>query len=307
MFVSIVICTWNRAELLDAALREMTALRIPADTSWELLVVNNNCSDSTDTVVSRYASSLPIRRLFEPKQGLSHARNCALDAARGELILWVDDDVLVAADWLTEYVTAAEAHPNAMFFGGTIEPYFPVKPPKWIKRNRLAFLSAYALKEPPSQVLMDRPEADIPIGANMAVRKCALGDFRFDPNLGRRGKELISGEEQQLFRKLLDDGLVGIWVPSARVRHYIPPERLTVRYLWGYYHGYGKSHIRMRTFKDDKAMKTELASLRKEYWASAIANLRWIFSRDLKWASAFQSSAIKKGMLDALRDKIRSS
>lgn len=307
MFVSIVICTWNRAELLDAALKEMERLCVPAGASWELVVVNNNCSDSTDEVIARYASRLPLRRLFEPQQGLSHARNCALDAVKGDIILWADDDVLVEADWLAEYVKAAKAYPDAAFFGGKIEPFFAIKPPRWIKRNRLAFLSAYALKDPPGKPLINQPDDDIPIGANMAVRKSAFADFRFDPNLGRRGEQLISGEEEQLFRSLLRDGCSGAWVSSAKVRHYIPPERLTRRYLWDYYRGFGETQMRMRYFTDDAAVKTELDSVRRAYWRHVIDAVKLAFSRDLKWAAAFQSSAISKGMLDGLLAKRRPS
>ena len=76
MNISVAICTWNRSEFLNQTLKTLTNVRIPQGTSWEVLVVNNNCTDDTDEVVRRYAAVLPVRLLFEPQQGHANARNC---------------------------------------------------------------------------------------------------------------------------------------------------------------------------------------------------------------------------------------
>src|SRR4051812_1329005 len=103
MLVTVAICTWNRAALLDRTLARLRDLRIPPGLSWELLVVDNNCTDETSAVLARHAKHLPLRALHEPKQGHSHARNRAVAEARGDLLLWTDDDVLAHADWLAEH------------------------------------------------------------------------------------------------------------------------------------------------------------------------------------------------------------
>src|SRR5262249_21230021 len=117
--VSVIICTWNRARLLDMTLEHFARLRVPAGVEWELVVVNNNSTDDTDAVLQRHEGRLPLRRLFEPRPGKSFAANLALAEARSDLILWTDDDVHVDPDWLAEYVAAARAWPDASFFGGT--------------------------------------------------------------------------------------------------------------------------------------------------------------------------------------------
>src|SRR4051812_37235025 len=104
MLITVAVCTWNRAGLLDRTLSRMCQLRVPEGVEWELLVVNNNCTDETDAVLARYQGRLPLRRLSEPSQGHSHARNRAVRAARGELLIWTDDDVLVEPDWIAGYV-----------------------------------------------------------------------------------------------------------------------------------------------------------------------------------------------------------
>src|SRR5262249_22427954 len=145
MHVTVAICTWNRANLLDQTLARMRELAIPTGTRWELLLVNNNCTDATDEVIAKHADALPLRRLLETKQGLSHARNCALEHLRGELLIWTDDDVLVDPGWLAAYVDAANATPGAGYFGGPVEPWFEAEPPSDIKRHLAAIRGAFAL------------------------------------------------------------------------------------------------------------------------------------------------------------------
>ena len=81
-------------------LESFTGLAVPAATDWEILVVNNNCTDQTDQVIQAYQDRLPVRRAFEPRPGLSHARNRAIAEATGDYILWTDDDVTVSPNWL---------------------------------------------------------------------------------------------------------------------------------------------------------------------------------------------------------------
>ncbi len=87
MLLTVAICTWNRARLLDTILLNMHKLETPKDVEWELLVVNNNSTDDTDEVLSRHTEHFPLRRLFEEKLGQVNARNCAINAARGDLII----------------------------------------------------------------------------------------------------------------------------------------------------------------------------------------------------------------------------
>ena len=88
MDVTVAICTWNRSPLLRTTLERMTELVVPADTAWEILVVNNNCTDDTDQVVAEFEGRLPIRMVNEPAPGKSHALNRATDDAAGRYLLY---------------------------------------------------------------------------------------------------------------------------------------------------------------------------------------------------------------------------
>src|ERR1051325_11089380 len=86
IFVTIAICTFNRAESLRRTLRSLAELRVLNHVAWEIIVVNNNCTDNTDDVIASFSDRLPIRREFEPQRGLSCARNRAVKAAEGSYI-----------------------------------------------------------------------------------------------------------------------------------------------------------------------------------------------------------------------------
>lgn len=242
MRVTVAICTWNRSQLLDQTLAGFRRLRIPTGVEWELLVVNNCCTDDTDAVIARYAPDLPLRRVFEAKQGHSHARNRAVVEADGELIVWTDDDVLVDGEWLAAYVKAAADWPEATFFGGPVAPWFGGPPPGWVVRNLDLLACMYAIRELTHEV---RPLAseEAPVGANMAFRTEVLRSYEFNPCLGRAGSRLFGGEELDVIERLRSAGGQGIWVGTARVKHFIPSQRLTRAYLREWQLGCGRTLV----------------------------------------------------------------
>ena len=244
MFVTAAICTWNRAKLLDATLTQLERLIIPDDVDWELLVVNNNCTDETDRVIEKYRDRLPIRRLFESCPGVASARNCAVEAAEGELMVWTDDDVLVDPLWLSTYVDASRQYPDAVFFGGPIFPWFESTPPAWIEDHLETLAGVYALLErTPEPSLLTA--STLPFGASFAVRTEVQKRHLYNPKLGRLGKQLLCGEETSMYEGILAEGHHGYWIPDAKVKHFIPEERLTLTYVRNWFHGYGVSNMMM--------------------------------------------------------------
>jgi glycosyltransferase involved in cell wall biosynthesis len=84
MFITIAICTFNRAESLRLTLDSLVAMQVPSDLTWEILIVNNNSTDHMDNVISEYVDRLPVRREFEIRAGKSNALNRAIDVAKGD-------------------------------------------------------------------------------------------------------------------------------------------------------------------------------------------------------------------------------
>lgn len=246
MLVTVAICSWNRAALLRETLQQMTHLEPDDSFDWELLVVDNNSTDETPAVLAEFAARLPLRPLHEPKPGKSNAANLAVKEARGEYILWTDDDVLVETNWVREYVAAFRRYPNAEVFGGRIDPWFEGTPPRWLKDGFGTVAGCYAAIDlnHPSGVA---PETFYPLGASMALRRSSHLRHAFDPRIGPQPGSSIRGEEWMLVRELRREGAQVVWVPDAIARHFIPRDRQTESYLRNWFRGHGELAAMMGT------------------------------------------------------------
>jgi glycosyltransferase involved in cell wall biosynthesis len=303
MNVTVAICTWNRAKLLDQTLTQMRNLRIPEGVSWELLVVNNNCTDDTDAVIARHAGALPIRRLLETKQGHSHARNCAVEHARGDLLIWTDDDVLAPSEWLAEYLCAAKQYPDAVYFGGPIRPWWETPPPRWARRNLRRVAMSWALLDHGSEV---RPlqNSESVFGANMAFRMSVLTRYRFDPNCGRVRDDLMSGDEYSVIGRLRQEGGYGIWVGRAPVEHFVLADRVSVKYLRKFYrvHSY---QVNTSLPEDNSPRLFGVPRwLLWKYWKTAAREKLWWITGGERWISALLEAARIEGIMDRIRGRV---
>lgn len=240
MRITVAICTWNRSKLLDKTLEAMHHLIIPEHVFWDIVVVNNKCTDNTDAVITKHSSVLPVTRILEPRQGLSNARNAAVAVATGDFIIWTDDDVLVDAGWLLAYCDAFASRPGASFFGGPVRPWFEGSPPAWMHAAWRHVSTAYAVRDFGVDPFM-LSDARLPFGANFAVRTEVQRRFPYDPSLGLVHGAIILGEESAVMTQMFRAGEEGWWVPGAAVRHWIPSARQTLGYIRKYYRGYGRS------------------------------------------------------------------
>jgi glucosyl-dolichyl phosphate glucuronosyltransferase len=240
--VTVAICTWNRCESLRRTLARMTEMQVPQGVEWELIVVNNRCTDATDEVIESFAGQLPLRRAWEPQPGLSNARNRAVMEARGRYIVWTDDDILVDEGWLAAYVGAFRRWSDAVVFGGPIEPEFEGVPPRWLPPilDRVgAVYGRQNLGDAPVSLGGLKPGSG-PYGGNMAMRAEVLRRFRFDPALGVTPDGYSVGEETDVIQRLLAAGFTGWWIPDARVRHWIPSSSQNLAYIRRWMIGAGR-------------------------------------------------------------------
>lgn len=302
--LSVAICTWNRCELLRQTLEQMTRLRVPAGVTWELLVVNNNCTDATDAVIAGFAARLPVRRIFEATPGQSSARNAAVRAATGDYLIWTDDDVLVDPEWLAAYAAAFARRPDAVIFGGPIAPWFEGTPPAWLAAAFPKVANAYAVLDLGSEAV-PLGHNTYPFGANMAFRTDVLRGRSYDPNLGLRPGSSMRGEEMVLIRELFAAGARGWWVPDARVRHFVPRARQTISYLKEYYRGSGQL---LATLGKDRRGQGRFLGRPLWLWRQAIESeirfrLRRIWGRPEDWVEDLRWSAMSWAQLRHYRTR----
>ena len=214
---SIVVCTYNRAESLRDTLAALRAQQCVTSLDWEVIIVDNNSKDHTPTVVETAQSSWPLLRYeFEGAQGLSHARNHGIACARGKVILFTDDDVLPEPDWLETTLDGMARH-DADACGGFIAPIWETPPPTWLTERFYGFL-AVRIDRTDDHRITDTGKT--PFGANMAFRRHVFEQVGlFDTNRGRKGAVLASGEDGDMFERILAAGLKVMFLGQSRVHH----------------------------------------------------------------------------------------
>jgi glycosyltransferase involved in cell wall biosynthesis len=221
---SVVVCTRNRAHLLEGSL--MSLLGQTSSVEWQLILVDNGSTDETSAVVERCRSSVPgveLSHIVEMRPGLSHARNRGIAAAEGEYLLFTDDDVVVDPRWVDELCAGFSSN-EVVAVGGRVLPSWPAPPPRWLAGPLTGLLAITHLGEEPRDLTDD----EVPMGANMAIRASALDrrEALFDPRLGHRGNTFFAHEELELFRALHAHGRL-VYRPTAVVHHRISPDRMT--------------------------------------------------------------------------------
>lgn len=248
MKISILIATFNRAELLDRALQSLTNQILPKGIDVELLVIDNNSSDGTRSVIEKWIPrfSFPARYLFEKNQGRSFALNRGIDEAKGDLIYFLDDDVIVDAQWITKMAKAFERYPDAMGFGGRVVPIWPDQVPKWLLisgQRRLKVITPETDMGEKDRLFL---ESEAPVGCNSAYRRQVFFEdkIRFRTDLGYIGDKVIPGEDTEIAYEVMSKGHSIIYVHDAIVHHPAIIERMTKKYARDRYFALGQAMVR---------------------------------------------------------------
>jgi glycosyltransferase involved in cell wall biosynthesis len=239
--ISVVICTYNRASLLPGALDSL--LQQSLDQSlFEIIVVDNNSTDSTPEVVARYLFHPHIRYVHEASQGLAHARNRGYKESRGKYVAYLDDDARADPEWLRGILNIFDnTVPEPLAVGGPIYPFYLSQKPEWFKDE-------YEIRS-----WGDKPRFLLPresfSGSNMIFTRNILEKFGgFDTRVGVNGTTLSVGEETSLFLKLWENYSkrnVFYYSPDLKVFHYAPSEKMDAVYALKRSFASGQSMVHM--------------------------------------------------------------
>jgi len=292
--VDVVICTWNRADQLSATLESLTKLILPYDRQLRIILVDNNSTDGTATIIEEFANHKFFNRhkllsLFEKQQGHTYSRNAAIVHLDSDLVMWTDDDVAVDSFWIQKMVEFADLHPETAFFGGPIVARLLPHCPDWVEKNWETLKGCFADRQ-----IGDLPLAltheQLPYGANFAVRSSVQKAFTFDTDLGRCADDVLGEDELDVMRRMLDAGLSGQWNPEARVKHVIPSGRVDEEYIRQYFVGQGRALVRKSTPWD--------CSPRKLWWASLGNYLMFRFKRKFADSPSWLAHLIRCGLAE---------
>jgi len=241
MTYSIVIPTHNRADELRGTLASVGAIRTAAP--WEVVVVDNNCTDDTDCVVREIAATFPVRLhyLRETIPGRSAALNAGIAVASGDIIVTLDDDVRVERDFLDQ-AGAALDELQCDYIGGRVYPLWRGERPAWIPEHRTRCWAVIALideGEEPFEFVRR-----MPLGAAMAFRRyCFDVAGPWDTRVGRKAGTLLGQEVREWCIRARSKDLRGFWAPGVVVHHVIHADRLNKRYFrrWFYWRGISRA------------------------------------------------------------------
>lgn len=214
MLISIILCTRDRANQLIRTVQSLATIAVPEGCTCELLVVDNNSVDATSAMIAEAKlSNMTLRPLYEPRIGQSHARNLGISEARGEVIVFTDDDLRYSPEWL-EVMTQPLRDSEAFAVTGSMR-LAPHLERDWMGPMHRIWLAA------PQQELSANCNL---VGANMAINRKVLSLVpSFDVELGPGAVGL--GEDSLFGSQLREAGYRIVAVP-LRTEHHFLPERL---------------------------------------------------------------------------------
>lgn len=273
--ISVIICTYNREKYIYNVLKSIALGTLEHD-AYEIILVDNNCTDNTRKEVDHFCNVFPqvkLRYFVETNQGLSHARNRGIRESKGDILVYVDDDATVNPDYLKTYADWFASHPETDAAGGPVIPHYETgAEPKWmtyfIKRLLTGYLY-FGNKPGPF------PGNNYPGGGNAAYRASVFEKVGlYNVQLGRNGDSLTGGEEKDIFDKMKREGMQFVYLPNAILYHSIPGYKLEADYFNRLTTGIGQSE-RARTLRIGKSSyrKRLLSELKK--WCATI--VLWCF------------------------------
>lgn len=243
--ISVIVCTYNRAKLLDNCLASLCEQHLDSDL-YEVIVVDNNSKDNTFDVVATYMEeNRKIRYVTEENQGLSYARNRGCGEARGEYLVYIDDDVIAPPEYLSNVLEVIKNH-EPDILGGPACPYYTEEKPRW-------FRDSYEIRKSAQESGFSKTCRVT--GGNFIIKKNILIEIgMFDVELGMKGNQLALGEEAKVLdtyriRTPEADQIV-YYALECYVRHHIPQYKMKIGYMMRRSYLSGRLDIKLRAMRE---------------------------------------------------------
>ena len=253
MNLTILICTHNRADLLERTLASLNAAKRPT-MPVQILVAANACSDGTVSYLKSYQLQklennwIPLRFLEAPTPGKSYAINQALPVIDTVLTAFVDDDHRVDENYLIAIEQAALTWPKAGLYCGRILPDWDGTEPAWVHdegRYRIFPLPVPRYDQGNHAKTITAEEGPIPGGGNLVVKRHVFDlAGQFSTELGPHGHDLGGGEDSEYVLRAMARGVRCQYSPDILQYHYVDTERLRLLYLLK--KGYQRTRSMMR-------------------------------------------------------------
>lgn len=260
--ISIIVCTYNRDAYIYKTLECIAKNGVSAD-DYEIVLIDNNCTDNTVSECRRFQENYPnvhYSYFLETNQGLSYARNRGIQEAKGDYCVFLDDDAYVQPDYLKNLNRNLIQYPDTVAFGGKITPlYESGYEPDWISPRLVPIMSAIDK----GTSIVEFTGNAYPIGANMGFKKqCFNTVGMFNTALGRTKKNMLGGEEKDMFDRIRQENMKILYFPNITVQHVIPKSRTTMDFVRKVAFGVGMSE----KIRCSGNAKKYCAAILKECW-----------------------------------------
>lgn len=244
--ISIVICTYNRADYIGEAMQSLYHQSLQKD-QFEVIIVDNNSTDNTEAVCNAYITAhtdSSFIYLKETRQGASFARNTGAAKAVAPLLCFMDDDAVANKDYLERIVSFFNLYKDAGGLGGRIIPRYIPSEPIWMSHFVSSLVGNFDYSD---QITVFSPNK-YPLESNMIIRKTDFDAVNgFNTALpGVQGTLRIGGEGKEFFLKLKALGRIIYYDPSVIVEHIVETQKLTPEYMYRVASGIGRGE-RVRT------------------------------------------------------------
>jgi glycosyltransferase involved in cell wall biosynthesis len=243
--LDVVVPTYNRRAMLGCTIASLRNAVAPAGLDVRIIVVDNNSTDGTREFVASQIDSFDGRLKYvrEIKQGRSFALNAGIASGLGELVGFIDDDEEIDPTWYAR-VYSAFAEGGIDFVGGPYKPRWSAPPPDWYPPDYPAVIGWIDGGSEVAAYGSDYP--GILMGGNAVLTREILRRVGlFKTWLSRAGTRLLAGEDEDMYKRLLDAGARGLYLPDLIIYHHVPPERLTKAYFrrWCFWRGVSRGLI----------------------------------------------------------------
>jgi glycosyltransferase involved in cell wall biosynthesis len=224
MFLSVIICTYNRDRHIERALQSLIDQDFDKS-AYEIIVVDNNSTDKTPEIIQEFKEKHPQYQIVltkETRQGLSYARNKGIELAKGTYISYIDDDGIARNDYIRQIKNYTAQFPGDVAFGGKVLPEYETgKEPVWMSKYIERIISIVDLGNEIKTL-----QKTYPVGCNMIFKKSL-----FD-KIGRFNTALkLRSDDKYIFLKIREAGYRILYLPDVVVRHFIDAFRTTLPYV----------------------------------------------------------------------------
>jgi glycosyltransferase involved in cell wall biosynthesis len=294
--LTVAVCTYNRANRLPSLIEALRSQECPVP--FEIIIIDNNSTDETETVVRRHADSEgePLRYVKENRQGIVHARNRAIECSRdSQFLAFIDDDELPGPFWMRAAVDALESE-GADCVGGEIRVKLDGDMrPAWLEDELLGFLGEKKYGDGPFRIV----DSSTPVwSGNVAYRTSVFANgLRFDSKYNRKGKGVGGGEDAIMFDTLLKSGAHIRYRSDMLVNHYVEEWKLKRRYFLRLHFKAGIKSGRYSTGKYERAVMGVppfMLSQVSQQWGRAVLKL---FKRESGMVRQAMNGAHAAGMI----------